>query len=496
VTWRFPRFTTLQLLLAAAFCALVVGLATASWRSGWLAQITAVGYSPGGKYLAVRYASGYIVVWDVSTPRPRRVSSMASSSAWAYDASGIHFADEDTLVDVLSRSNGTQVHGEFRTLDLTTGRVQKRFDYHGTSAGLLYAAAGDTVAIVEWPAGKLACYSLASGQLVHKIDVGTPTGSIYLTRDGRTLVAPDANGTIYVCDTSSGTLIYKQPATAESFTPAMSENRRWLAFIDRNQNYVRVHDLHSNTSADVLPGLNATWLAFTADGSRLAMASEKAAEVREEATGRRVGRVVFDREVSSPDWWPWTPTWRSYVGDSHFSITPDGQTLATFDGSSVHLWDTASGKRRTTLTNHARTLQAVMFTGLFVAWSAAWGIVSRRQWQRACARPASPAPIEVKLCWGLMMIGGLVALAAPIAVLLFFGPLVWPMVYLSLFTGICAMARGAARDPRGLVGITSLQMMNIVACDPVNFVLGTLARDLLNRPHVRQFLHQATARAN
>jgi hypothetical protein len=90
-----------------------------------------------------------------------------------------------------------------------------------------------------------------------------------------------------------------------------------------------------------------------------------------------------------------------------------------------------------------------------------------------------------------MLIGGLVALAAPIAVLLTFGPLTWPTIYLSLVTGIAATSRGAARDPRGLSRIATLQLLNIAACDPVNFLLGTLAHSLLRRTHVQQFLHHS-----
>jgi hypothetical protein len=501
VTWRLPRFTTLQLLLAAGFCALVLGLATASWRSTSFAQVTAVGFSPGGRYLAARYASGFILVWDVSDSRPRRVASFASSSPWAF-ASGLHFADDHTLVDVPTRWTGSAIEGEVRTLDLTTGRVHQRLDYQGTSQGVLLATGGDIVAQVNWPAGNIACYSLSSGRLVQKFDSGVPAWSLAVTPDGRTLISPDQTGSVSVCDVLSGNVVHKEPAQGV-VSAAISDDGRQLAFISWEvattvQN-VHVRDVQAQAPLRTVDHelAAASWLAFADGGSQLAIASYEAAEVHDLASGRRIGRVVFDRELTPPDWLPWTAKWRSHNGPSHFSISPDGSTLATFDGSSVHLWDTPSGKLRTAIADHSRGLQVVLFTLLFAAWSAIWGIVSRRQWLRATAAAApvhsvSRTPIEVKLCWGLMLIGGLVSLGAPIAMLLSFGPFIWPMFYMALVTGVAAVARGAARDTRGLARIATLQLCNIAACDPVNFLLGTLAHSLLGRPHVRQFLQQTS----
>jgi hypothetical protein len=499
VTWRFPRFTTLQLLLAAAFCALALGLATASWRSSVVTQVTAVGFSPGGKYLAARYASGFILVWDVSTPRPRRVASLASSSPWVYDNLALQFADGQTLVDVSRHSTGTQITGEVRTLDVATGKLQRRFAYKGAAEGLLFAASGDTVALVDWPAGIVDCYSLREGRLINRLNAGVPPWCLVLTPDGRTLIVPDANGSISMCDVASGNVINQEPAQGVMSAAISSDGGR-LAFVGW-QNVpptltVHVRELESTVPSTVIDNdvVAAAWVAFADAGSKVAIASYEAAEVHDLQTGRRVGRVVFDREVSQPEWWPWTPRLRSATGFSHFSISADGRTLATFDGSRVLLWDLERGKLKTTIGDHSLALRVVLFTALFAAWSAAWGIVSRRQWQRAIAsdaRPPLPIPIEVKLCWGLLLIGGLVSLGLPIAIFLSVGPMVWPMFYVALFTGIAEVSRGAARDPRGLPHIAALQLLNIAACDPVNFLLGTLARTLLNRPHVRQFLHQA-----
>jgi hypothetical protein len=110
----------------------------------------------------------------------------------------------------------------------------------------------------------------------------------------------------------------------------------------------------------------------------------------------------------------------------------------------------------------------------------------------ACATNSSsappPFPQELKLCWTLMLGGGLIALLIPIALLFAIGPAYYPMVYYSLFAGVAGIVRGAARDTIGLSRVAGLQMMNVMVCDPVNLIAGWIEHRLLRRPHVQQYL--------
>ncbi|HZN35244.1 MAG TPA: hypothetical protein VFB80_15555, partial [Pirellulaceae bacterium] len=110
------------------------------------------------------------------------------------------------------------------------------------------------------------------------------------------------------------------------------------------------------------------------------------------------------------------------------------------------------------------------------------------------AKPNLPAPVELKVVWGLMAIGGLTALAIPITFLFVVGPLVFVTIYLSLIVGVRAMIFGAARETQGLAGVAKLQMLNIIACDPINLLLATLEQTLLRRPNVQEYLAQAGGR--
>jgi hypothetical protein len=115
-------------------------------------------------------------------------------------------------------------------------------------------------------------------------------------------------------------------------------------------------------------------------------------------------------------------------------------------------------------------------------------IVAEQSDQSEVSLKSAPPPLELKICWGMMLVGGFVALLIPISVLFHSGPVVWPALYFGLAVGCLALARGAARDTDGLTGAAAFQVANIVACDPVNFVLGIIEQRLLKRPHVAQYL--------
>src|SRR5262245_59553679 len=96
---RLPRFTTLQLLLAAALVALVLGLFTASWRASVYQQINQIAFSPSGKFLAAKYSGGAVQVWRLDSGRPRLVAQAFGGPALlGYDASSIQFVTDERLL--------------------------------------------------------------------------------------------------------------------------------------------------------------------------------------------------------------------------------------------------------------------------------------------------------------------------------------------------------------------------------------------------------------
>jgi hypothetical protein len=87
-----------------------------------------------------------------------------------------------------------------------------------------------------------------------------------------------------------------------------------------------------------------------------------------------------------------------------------------------------------------------------------------------------------------MIVGGIVALGIPIVLMFLFGPLLFPTVYFSLFVGLAAIARGAARDSVGLKRTAGLQMANMIALDLANVIFAAMEFALLRSRSVRDYL--------
>ena len=108
-------------------------------------------------------------------------------------------------------------------------------------------------------------------------------------------------------------------------------------------------------------------------------------------------------------------------------------------------------------------------------------------------QPSSPSqpPPQLKACWALMIVGGVIALVIPIAVIFFASPVIYPMIYYSLFAGVAAIVHGVAREPRRLRFIAQLQSFNVMTCDLINLTFGLVEQLMLRHPQVRQYLLDA-----
>jgi hypothetical protein len=129
----------------------------------------------------------------------------------------------------------------------------------------------------------------------------------------------------------------------------------------------------------------------------------------------------------------------------------------------------------------------------FAAWAAAWGVVLKHQANRSerpgqLDRHTPPAPLGIRLCWGLMVVGGLVAVAMPIVTMFLAGPLLFPTFYFSLLVGLIAISRGVAGDTQRLRRTAALQLANLVALDPANVVFAAMEYALLRTARVQEYL--------
>ena len=486
LAWKFPRFTTLQLLLAAALCGLVLGLVTSAWRTAQYARITAIAFSPSGERLAARYSGGGFQAWKIGDSTPRLVAQTRMEQLFADDWGPVRFSDEDTLIDIRTLYNPGKPAVEVRTIDLATSRIDRVMSLPHIAWNPPFSAGNGQLAVANWSTMAIECYDVKACRLVRTVPglVNSPYG-LDVTPDGSLLAFFDQSSALHIVDLATGQTNRTFPSSGAGVAE-LTRDGRLLACVDFTGGPIDLHDLTTTEPPRQLEHDVSTpeWMNFTADGKRLAVGGTECVEIYDLTTSRRISRIALDQPVGS---YIWSAPKRYLLGWQQLSLSPDGSQLACFDGGQITLLDAKTGNVRHTITGGRRILQIVIFTFGFAAWSVAWGVVSR---QVANSPEPFTVPLELKLCWGLLLIGGLVAIAAPVTYLMMSGPLVWPPVYFSLLVGVIAVAGAARRETVRLARLTSLQMCNLLACDPVNFVLGLVGQALLRRPHVRQFLDQ------
>jgi hypothetical protein len=385
---RLPRFTILQMLLAAALVALILGLATSAWRTAKVAQITHLEYSPSGKYLAVKYSGGSIQVWDVSGARPRLTAQFTGSGFLNFDIGPICFADDSTLVDLQNSYSGNTYASMIRTMDLKSGRATMGPPIPFMSYAPSLAAGRQTVALPDWTGGAVEFYDLRTGKLQNAIKLPGSPWYLAMSDDEKYLAASDQNSGLCVVDLTTGkTLLTKTGATMLAGVDV--KNGRLAAAIWSTPvtatgtmsvppSHVELIDLPAAASSRTIKTSLGyiTWLQLSADGSRLAVADYSAVEYYDVASGKRLTRIVMRGE--DPESLVSLLSSFSIMGQN-MALAPDGRTLASYSGGQITLRNLPSGNVRQTITGGWRSLQIAIFTLGFAGWAAAWGTVARRE---------------------------------------------------------------------------------------------------------------------
>jgi hypothetical protein len=198
--------------------------------------------------------------------------------------------------------------------------------------------------------------------------------------------------------------------------------------------------------------------------------------------------------------WKWRPVWTLVEVTHPNSAVPQPGPIQVFTERRLYA---------DAVPLSARAVPMAASIAGFAAWGVAWGIV-RKRGRESLAKIGAPGtkdhprqrlptpspPLALTACWGLMIVGGLVALGIPIALMFTIGPLLFPTIYFSLFVGLAAIARGAARDSMNLKRTASLQLANMIALDLANVVFAAMEFALLRTDRVKAYLESTKGRSS
>lgn len=395
---RLPRFTILQLLLAATLVALVLGLVTASWRVNSFHHIEQVAFSPGGTLLAAKYSGGAVQVWRIGGSRPRLVAqAFGRARLLGFDSSTIHFLSEDKLLKLEPEFSAGGMSTRLRELTISTrevreaGRIAGQHAYPG-----FQLAGGKRVVYIDWQnTGHVCGFNVETQTVDRRWSLGAAAAQLALSADGGTLAATDQNGVIHVIDVENDERRNKFPGGGLERI-AMSGDGRFLAAPQSaaapasGTAVIFVHATASGAApAYLVTELPQVWsVGLSADGSRLAAIGSDAIECYDVHSKQRLARVLaagaFVRIAAVQS--------REF---GNIVLSPDGGLLASVRSGQIRLHDVPGGRLAHVITGGPRWLHIVIFTLGFALWSAGWGIVAKRERARRPATPqAGPAPVR------------------------------------------------------------------------------------------------------
>jgi len=494
ISKQLPRFTMLQLLLAATLVAVLLGLAVSAADLSRTDAINHLCYSPNGEYLAAHYErSGMLRVWRLpSNGAPIQAWTSHSARRALSTRESIFFLDNLRLLRVVTPYTSGSV-GQVQEIDVVTGRIRFAKPVTTPWAGQEYAAAsGNKLYLADPQTNVVRLYLLPECEVVRDFTVGTqPVRSVTAALNGNTVVVTDAAGTVHILDANDADELRTLP-----------NSRWWSACLSPEGNFLATVEVQPlpefrltilNIAGDKLDSLdtnlhNIPWLAISNNGRSLVAAGDLGILNRYELETKKLSGQTFSAVDAG-----------LAPANYEHAISPDGLTAATSGNGDIIFREFSCGTVLARIDAHSWLLPATMFLCGLSVWAGIWGIVQKRDRESLVKRDVqstesdgckstATAPLVIKICWGLMIVGGLVALGIPIVLMFKLGPLLFPTVYFSLFVGLSAIARGAARDTANLRRTAGLQLANMIALDPANVVFAAMEFALLRTRSVREYL--------
>ena len=289
--------------------------------------LMAPGRTPG--WVGVVGPNAEVVVWDADHRRPARVfrGHGAAVAALAFSPDGCELAS----------AGGDRV---VRVWDLTADPEVKTLAEVGPTAdGLAVSPRGGRIAVGPRPMAKpddrVLVLDAATGRELHRL---AGAGGVAFHPDGRRLASGRPGGGVVMWDTVTGAELWHRPAAGGGKQPgdagpcgcrlAVSADGSRLAFWDVRAGRVEVLDADTGrpAGAEFEPGGFVYGMAFTADGSKLVLATAGGVAAWDPATGARV--------------WADGPR-----GATAVAVGADGRWLATADDDHViRLREPATGR--------------------------------------------------------------------------------------------------------------------------------------------------------
>ncbi len=387
---------------------------------GHFGSITSFAFSPDGRQIAIAFDHGAILVKDSITSEPlaalqsplgkwphavafspngKRVAMDLSSRSegwvqvWDWQAGQIMFrrgSDHGPVYDVAFSPNGKQLvsamyDGTVMVREAQNGRDIRSLRAHRSSVMRLAFARDGRLATAS-DGGLAKVWHMDSGQALLALNAHAYTiGGLAFSPDGKHL-ATASGGTVKVWDAHRGQETRVLRTATEKLDDSLichaslsvDPDNRHIAVVDGDR--LSVWDMDSGQRVPTL-GCDATAAAFSPDGKHVACASAAGwlssamMTIRDMPTGRNERTQKLNGAGGHND---------------RMIFSPDGNLLAGGFGTSVRVWDVATGREQTRLKGKQTNSIALAFSpdGRRLAISplnqpevGIWDLQSGRQYQ-------------------------------------------------------------------------------------------------------------------
>jgi DNA-binding beta-propeller fold protein YncE len=412
--------TSLTLVAVLRVCLATIGglaaaaLVATAWYEMRLQRPLSLAFSRDGRQLLVAYGGAGLRLWNLSEDRPRPIPvPLVEDGTYWTSPYEVRFAGPG-LLTAYQRSRSREIPdavvqwviGEIRPLRLV------RLPYRAKD-GTFHIAANAPVAVAsaeQKAEPTLDVFDLETGILLGSLpeSASVPGGlrnQFAISSNGRRVVASHLGFggpvVLKVWDTASRTLLRSFPIES-GYGLAISPDGNLL--VDEGNT---VWDLETGRRLTRLDRYRSTprHAVFSADGKLLALAfSEGTVKLCDAATGRQLAE--FSCGVAR---------------QSTMAFAPDGSVFAVGTGGALRLWDMASFQEKSPLQEDRRAFAMVAFTGIFLGWSMAWGIMSRivllRRTERGknSSRDAARSPRLTTATRLVLAVSGVVTMASSLA---------------------------------------------------------------------------------